>query len=82
MQFTPPRQRCETTGKVMFKRYQDAASAVGRVPKHKRNHVTVPRSYYRCQHCNRWHITSYTPEQTARITRSLHRQKLKEVTKP
>ncbi len=82
MRISPPRERCEITGKVIFKHYQDAASAIGRVPKHKRAHVTVPRSYYRCEHCNRWHITSYSAERTARITAANRRRKLNEVTKP
>lgn len=82
MRFTPPRNRCEITGKLMFKHYQDAASAVGRVPKDKRDQATVPRSYYRCEHCLRWHVTSYSPAQTARITHAARRRKTKEATKP
>lgn len=82
MRITPPRDRCEVTGKVIFKHYQEAASAIGSVPKHKRDHVTVPRSYYRCEYCNRWHITSYSTERTARITAANRRRKLNEVTKP
>ncbi len=82
MRITLPRERCEITGKVIFKHYQAAASAIGRVPKGKRDHSTVPRSYYRCEHCNNWHITSYSPERTARIVQAQRRRKLNEVTKP
>ncbi|QQP96522.1 hypothetical protein [Lysobacter enzymogenes] len=49
---------CKATGKRIYKRYQDAAKVVGRAA-HSTN-ALVPVSFYRCKHCNRWHLTSMT----------------------
>lgn len=82
MRISPPRERCQVTGKVIHKRYQDAASVVGRIPKAKRDQATVPRSFYRCEHCKHWHTTSYTPEHTAGIKRCNKRKKARNQRSP
>lgn len=64
-----PRDVCERTGKHKFKRHQDAASALGRMRRYAKDvgAAACPKSFYQCQHCKRWHLTSYSPELTRAI---------------
>lgn len=73
---------CEQTGKVMYTRHQDAAKVIGRIHDvHRRAAVAhVPRSTYQCEHCRRWHITSYEPAHTRAIQRSKRRKQQREDT--
>lgn len=59
-------RKCTAAGKLAFVRHQYAEKLVAfyrRVA--ETGAVEVPRSVYRCVACRRWHVTGYTPEQTA-----------------
>ena len=69
MSTTRPRI-CAATGKQTFVRHQDAAKELGSIPKAKQELAHVPQASYRCQHCRRWHLTSYTPGDVKQINQT------------
>lgn len=64
-------KRCVATGKRMYKRHQEAANACGLAGKLAPCGGLRPVSFYRCEHCKRWHLTSMTQieYQVAQIVR-------------
>jgi hypothetical protein len=81
------RKICDSTGKIIYTRHQDAQKVLGAIYRRYRNDelAKVPRSAYQCEHCRRWHITSYDPLHTRNIQRSKrHKQRRQQpkVTKP
>jgi len=58
---------CAVTGKRIYKRHQAAAKAVGKMQKTARGAAASPNSIYQCDHCGRWHLTSYSPQLTRAI---------------
>jgi hypothetical protein len=53
---------CPATGKRIYKRAAEAKKACGQVHLRRRLALTVtPQTTYRCEHCNRWHLTSMSP---------------------
>lgn len=61
------RPTCPTTGKLQFKRASAAMKVVGWVRRSRHGLDDHPRSVYRCEHCNRWHLTSMPPAESRRI---------------
>lgn len=65
---------CAATGKHTYTRHQEAEKVAGSIPKAKIELAHVPQSAYRCEHCRRWHLTSYSPERTRRIQKAKKRK--------
>lgn len=65
---------CPPTGKRIYTRHQEAAKEVGRFPKARIALAHAPQSAYRCEHCRRWHLTSYTPEHNRNLQKAKKRK--------
>ncbi len=62
----------------MYRHYQEAAKVLGKVLRPERTEVRQgPLSFYRCEFCSHFHLTSYAPERTAGITRCVRRRQKK-----
>lgn len=70
------RKICEPTGKIIYTRHQDAHKVIGHIRNRaeRADLVHLPRSAYQCEHCRRWHITSYDPLHTRNIQRAKRRK--------
>lgn len=69
---SPNRKRCEVTNKVIYKHRQQAAAALATFLRDP-NACDQPKSFYQCEHCSRWHLTSYTPAETRDFNRNKRR---------
>lgn len=68
---------CQERGNIRYPRYQAAAKAAGQKRNQKKIGVAqVPQSIYRCPKCGDWHVSSQTPVDAKRLSRS-HRARLK-----
>lgn len=69
------KKRCASTGKVMFRHYQQAAKVCGSNGiRHRVKVAQTPQSIYRCEDCDHWHVTSYSALRTAGIKRCVQRR--------
>lgn len=67
------RRICQQTGKVSFVRHQDAAKQVGSVFTRKTGLADTAQSFYQCEFCKRWHVTSLPPQETTALQRQKRR---------
>ena len=65
---------CQPTGKRKYKRHQQAAAVMANAQKKSPEGARVPRSFYQCAHCGRWHLTSYDAEETRQLQQARRRQ--------
>lgn len=63
------KRTCPETGKRIYKRAAEAKKACGQVHFRRQADLTlIPQTTYRCEHCNRWHLTSMAPALSRWIT--------------
>lgn len=57
---------CDVTGKIQYTNAARAQRVIADAARKARDAgcVAVPQSAYQCLHCDRWHLTHYTPQES------------------
>lgn len=70
------RRRCAATGKIQYKRHQDAAKQLARAAKAYPVGAQVPHTSYRCSECGKWHLTGLAGDEGRALAKA-HRDEHK-----